>query len=109
MVVLQDLSEQLDPLETAYADVRFFDVDVEQTQQECETLMSEMNDELDEENVLSDQEKQVVDEMSRIENKLISKPTLEDVEEVIVLNVYYNLCVCLFVLSFFFVFLFVIK
>jgi DNA-binding FadR family transcriptional regulator len=31
---LQNLSEQLDPLESAYADVRFFDVGVEQTQQQ---------------------------------------------------------------------------
>ncbi len=30
---LQKLSEELDPLESPYADVRFFDVDVEQTQQ----------------------------------------------------------------------------
>jgi hypothetical protein len=30
---LQKLSEELDPLESPYADVRFFDVDVEQSQQ----------------------------------------------------------------------------
>jgi hypothetical protein len=30
---LQKLSEELNPLESPYADVRFFDVDVEQTQQ----------------------------------------------------------------------------
>jgi hypothetical protein len=34
MYNLQNLSEQLDPLESAYADVRFFDVGVEQTQQQ---------------------------------------------------------------------------
>jgi hypothetical protein len=34
MYNLQNLSEQLDPLESAYADVRFFDVGVEQIQQQ---------------------------------------------------------------------------
>jgi hypothetical protein len=34
MYNLQNLSEQLDPLESAYADVRFFDAGVEQTQQQ---------------------------------------------------------------------------
>ncbi|EJW74521.1 hypothetical protein WUBG_14571 [Wuchereria bancrofti] len=43
MSKLQSLSEQLHPLETAYADVRFYDVDVEQTQQQYENLISLMN------------------------------------------------------------------
>ena len=36
MLQLQRLSEALEPLEAPYADVRFFDVDVEQSQQNYE-------------------------------------------------------------------------
>jgi hypothetical protein len=45
MYNLQNLSEQLDPLESAYADVRFFDVGVEQIQQQydvCKFLFEKL-------------------------------------------------------------------
>ncbi|TKR92602.1 hypothetical protein L596_007225 [Steinernema carpocapsae] len=51
---LQALCEQLDPLETAYADVRFFDVDVEQTERQYDELMTQLNKEADDENNLRD-------------------------------------------------------
>jgi hypothetical protein len=40
---LHHLSEQLDPLESAYSDVRFFDVDVDQTQQQFEVIIFAKN------------------------------------------------------------------
>ena len=83
MEALQNLSEQLDPLETAYADVRFFDVDVEQTQQEYETLMSQMNNEMEEEKALSDQERQLKQEAERLDNVLSARPNAEELDEVI--------------------------
>ena len=88
MEALQNLSEQLDPLETAYADVRFFDVDVEQTQQEYETLMSQMNNEMEEERALSDQEQQLKQEAERLDNVLSARPNAEQLDEVIFLCVF---------------------
>lgn len=82
MEALQNLSEQLDPLETAYADVRFFDVDVEQTQQEYEILMSQMNNELNEENILNSQQQQLNAELERLEDELSLSPHMEQVDEV---------------------------
>src|SRR3954463_2351553 len=49
---LRELSEQLDPLESAYADVRFLEVDVEQTGQHCESLMSALAREVEEEKLM---------------------------------------------------------
>jgi chromosome segregation ATPase len=43
---LHHLSEQLDPLESPYSDVRFFDVDVEQTQQQFEETMTSLSNEI---------------------------------------------------------------
>lgn len=82
MEILQNLSEQLDPLETAYADVRFFDVDVEQTQQEYEILMSQMNNELNEENILNNQEQQLNNELERLEGELSLAPHKDQIDEV---------------------------
>uniref|UniRef100_A0A1I7VRU4 Dynactin subunit 3 n=1 Tax=Loa loa TaxID=7209 RepID=A0A1I7VRU4_LOALO len=59
MSKLQSLSEQLHPLETAYADVRFYDVDVEQTQQQYENLICLMNRELHDENILNESTQQL--------------------------------------------------
>lgn len=85
--MLEDLSQQLDPLETAYADVRFFDVDVEQTDLEFSNLMSAMNDEMNEENALNDQTKQMLDEMGRVANRLVSEPTVDSVDRVCILYI----------------------
>lgn len=87
MTVLEDLSQQLDPLETAYADVRFFDVDVEQTDLEFSNLISAMNDEMNEENALNDQAKQMLDEIGRVANRLVSESTVDGVDRVC------NLCI----------------
>lgn len=80
---LQNLSEQLDPLETAYADVRFFDVDVEQTQQQYEELMSLMNNELHDENILNESAQQLSQELERLNSELGVAPSLKQLEEVV--------------------------
>lgn len=82
MEVLQNLSEQLDPLETAYADVRFFDVDVEQTQQEFNSCMSDVNNELNNENALCGQEQQLIDDMANLEKQLLSGASKQEVDDV---------------------------
>lgn len=63
---LQRLSEQLDPLETAYADVRFFDVDLEQTREQYEDLLTSLRSEIDDENALADATQQVQNELTRL-------------------------------------------
>lgn len=86
MVKLQNLSEQLDPLETAYADVRFYDVDVEQTQQQYENLMSLMNNELHDESILNESVQQLAREIERLNSELSTEPVVcEQLEEVILM------------------------
>ena len=63
---LQRLSEQLDPLETAYADVRFFDVDLEQTREQYEDQLTALRNEIDDENALTDATRQVQNELARV-------------------------------------------
>jgi chromosome segregation ATPase len=63
---LQRLSEQLDPLETAYADVRFFDVDLEQTREQYEDQLTALRNEIDDENALVDATHQVQNELARL-------------------------------------------
>lgn len=82
MIKLQSLSEQLDPLESAYADVRFFDVDVEQTQQQFEDLMSLMDSELHDENILIESAQQLQHELQRLESELIDDLSKEHLDEV---------------------------
>ncbi|EPY72840.1 hypothetical protein CB1_078283001 [Camelus ferus] len=84
MTKLQSLSEQLDPLEAAYADVRFYDVDVEQTQQQYENLISSMNSELHDENILNESAQQLARELEYLNGKLSIEPVIrEQLEEVI--------------------------
>lgn len=82
MVRLQNLSEQLDPLESAYSDVRFFDVDVEQTQQQYEDLMSLMDNELHDENILRESADQLRRELDRLKDELAVALTNEQLQEV---------------------------
>lgn len=60
---LQPMAEQLDPLETCYADVRFLDVDYEQTERQYESTMDDLRREIDEENELIDLAKQLEAEL----------------------------------------------
>uniref|UniRef100_A0A915B118 KASH domain-containing protein n=2 Tax=Parascaris univalens TaxID=6257 RepID=A0A915B118_PARUN len=83
MIKLQSLSEQLDPLESAYADVRFFDVDVEQTQQQFEDLMSLIDNELGDENILIESAQQLQHELQRLESELIDDLSREHLDKII--------------------------
>ncbi|VDK44324.1 unnamed protein product, partial [Anisakis simplex] len=83
MAILQELSEQLDPLETSYADVRFFDVDVEQTQQQYEDLMSLIDNELHDENVLGESTEQLHHELLRLSDELKAALNHEQLDEIL--------------------------
>lgn len=65
---LQPLAEHLDPLETSYADVRFLDVDHEQTERQYESIMEDLRREIDEENELIDTVKQLEAELKNLQS-----------------------------------------
>ncbi|VDM55747.1 unnamed protein product, partial [Angiostrongylus costaricensis] len=82
--ILQELSERLDPLESAYADVRFIDVDVEQTDKQYEDVLSELSTEIEDEKRLCDSVDHFITEMNSICNILAEQPTrdcLENIEQ----------------------------
>ena len=79
---LQRLSELLDPLESAYADVRFFDVDAEQTQKQYDDLLNELMTELEDEKVLRDSTTHVQQEIAALEAMLNSSPTAENIKSI---------------------------
>lgn len=74
---LQALSEQLDPLETAYADVRFLEVDYEQIEKQYEEMLKEMRNEIDSENLLKDEISQLEAEVAKLQNA----PSSQSMEE----------------------------
>lgn len=78
MLKLQNLSEQLEPLEVAYTDVRFHDVDVEQTEQQYEDLMSVMNNELYDERVLNESAQQLDGELKNIDETVMKEAISRD-------------------------------
>lgn len=82
MKILGSLCDQLSPLATTYADVRFFDVDVEQTQEEYENLMSEMNRELNDEKAFCEQQEQLTAEFGRIESEQLASHDKDQIIEV---------------------------
>lgn len=75
---LQPLAEQLDPLETPYADVRFLDVDYEQTEQQYDQIMDALRNEIDEENELVEQTKQLEAEVINLHGTM-QPEIMEDV------------------------------
>lgn len=82
-VKLQNLCEQLNPLETAYADVRFYDVDVDQTERQYENLISLINNELYDENILNESTQQMAKELKDVNERLSIEPIArEQLEEV---------------------------
>ncbi|KAG5640015.1 hypothetical protein DXG03_001771, partial [Asterophora parasitica] len=82
IAALQRLSEQLDPLESAYADVRFFDVDVEQTNKQAEDLVNDLNAEIQDEQALTDSTAQMADEFARLGELIASAPGKENLETI---------------------------
>lgn len=78
MLKLQNLSEQLEPLEVAYTDVRFHDVDVEQTEQQFEDLMSVMNNELYDERVLNETAQQLDVELQNLNETIMNETISRD-------------------------------
>uniref|UniRef100_A0A915EDG2 Uncharacterized protein n=1 Tax=Ditylenchus dipsaci TaxID=166011 RepID=A0A915EDG2_9BILA len=64
---LQPLADQLDPLESSYADVRFLDVDYEQTERQYSSILDDLRREIDEENQLVDTAKQLEAELNNLQ------------------------------------------
>ena len=79
---LQELSELLDPLESAYADMRFIDVDVEQTSKQYDDLLNELSTEIEDEKHLRDSVDHFINEMNSICSLLTEQPTKECVENI---------------------------
>ncbi|PIC51505.1 hypothetical protein B9Z55_001996 [Caenorhabditis nigoni] len=69
---LQRISELLDPLESAYADVRFLDVDAEQTRHQYDTVLSDVDAELEDETLLKQSADQVTKEIDDISKMIDS-------------------------------------
>ncbi|WKX89771.1 hypothetical protein Q1695_008985 [Nippostrongylus brasiliensis] len=79
---LQELSELLDPLESAYADVRFIDVDAEQTEKEYDDVLNELSTEIEDENLLCDSVDHFVTQLNSICESLAKQPSKETIENI---------------------------
>ncbi|KAK5966707.1 hypothetical protein GCK32_018358, partial [Trichostrongylus colubriformis] len=79
---LQELSELLDPLDSAYADVRFIDVDAEQTVQQYDDVLNELSSEIEDESLLCDSVDHFITEMNTICETLAKQPTKETIENI---------------------------
>lgn len=69
---LQDLSEQLDPHEAAYTEVRFFDNDIVGVFEQYESLMSILDSEIKDENILNESAHQLIVEFDQLTSELNS-------------------------------------
>ncbi|KAJ1374426.1 CAMSAP CH domain [Parelaphostrongylus tenuis] len=79
---LQELSERLDPLESANAEVRFIDVDVEQTEKQYDDLLNELSTEIEDEKRLCDSVDHFINEINSICNLLTEQPTRDCLENI---------------------------
>ncbi|KAI1723213.1 nuclear envelope localization domain-containing protein [Ditylenchus destructor] len=75
---LQTFAEQLDPLETSYADVRFLDVDYEQSEKQYEPIMSDLRSEIDQENQLLESTKHLEAELIHMRNNVSQLENLDE-------------------------------
>ncbi|PIO68081.1 hypothetical protein TELCIR_10147 [Teladorsagia circumcincta] len=75
---LQELSELLDPLDSAYADVRFIDVDAEQTVQQYDDVLNELSSEIEDESLLCDSQRR-----SDLEKELARRAADEELRNTI--------------------------
>ncbi|VDK21418.1 unnamed protein product [Anisakis simplex] len=79
---LRCLSEELDPLESVYADVRFMDTDIEQTQQQLGDIMQLMDTELNEESVIMGSLQDMENDFHQLEDKVPSATNNEQLSNV---------------------------
>ncbi|KAJ1374415.1 CAMSAP CH domain [Parelaphostrongylus tenuis] len=79
---LQQLSERLDPLESAYEDVRFIDVDIEQTEKQYDDVLNELLTEVEDEKLLCDSVDHFIDEINSICSMLTEQPTKDRLENI---------------------------
>ena len=73
---LQAISEQLDPLETAYADVRFLDVDFVHAEKQYAETLATLRDEIDDERAFTASAQDVEAEL-RTAGQLLEDPSIE--------------------------------
>uniref|UniRef100_A0A914XV80 Uncharacterized protein n=1 Tax=Panagrolaimus superbus TaxID=310955 RepID=A0A914XV80_9BILA len=83
LLKLQGLSEQLDPCEMPYADVRFIETDWEQTIEDFENHLTNLHNEITEERGITDGINKVTDEINHLNNDMpsLAKESLMDIQE----------------------------
>ncbi|KAJ1374423.1 CAMSAP CH domain [Parelaphostrongylus tenuis] len=79
---LQELSERLHPLESVNADVRFIDVDVEQTEKQFDDVLNELSTEIKDEKHLCDSIDHFINEINSICSLLTEEPTKDRMENI---------------------------
>lgn len=75
---LQGLSERLNPLESAYADVRFLDVDSEQSEKQYDETMNDINAEIEDEQILTDSANHINNEIDAMLADLRNNPATRE-------------------------------
>jgi chromosome segregation ATPase len=75
---LQGLSERLNPLESAYADVRFLDVDSEQSEKQYDETMNDINAEIEDEQILTDSANHINNEIDAMLADLRTNPATHE-------------------------------
>uniref|UniRef100_A0AC34GKX5 Tektin n=1 Tax=Panagrolaimus sp. ES5 TaxID=591445 RepID=A0AC34GKX5_9BILA len=83
LLKLQGLSEQLDPCEMPYADVRFIETDWEQTTEDFENHLTNLHNEITEERGINDGINKVTDEINHLNKDMptLAKESLIDIQE----------------------------
>ncbi|CAI4225795.1 unnamed protein product [Auanema sp. JU1783] len=77
---LQRLSELLNPLECTFTDVRFIDVDAEQTNKQYDEILDELANEIEEEKSLNDFIEHIEKELQQINQLLSTNPAAEVID-----------------------------
>lgn len=63
---MQLLCEELDPLEATYADVRFIDVDYDQTEKQYNIILSDLSKEINDENQFNNEANELQQKMNKV-------------------------------------------
>lgn len=79
---LQRLSELLNPLETAFADVRFLNVDAEQVAKQYDDLIECLQEEVETNTVIKDSSSHILKELEALQNVVDNSPSSETLENI---------------------------
>ncbi|MFH4975990.1 hypothetical protein AB6A40_002699, partial [Gnathostoma spinigerum] len=78
----KEISEQLEPLEIAYSEVRFLDVDLEQTQQQYDDVLTSIDSEVSDEKSMNKSGEQLLDELEKMKRMLEAEPNKTQLDEI---------------------------